>query len=67
MPELGDDPDKEEGKKILADIQWMALSDLSEADRVYLWTAGLLTIPAFAAEILSWDRTPTSPAKKKEA
>ena len=62
-PELGDDPEKEEGKKILAGLDWLSLGDLSEADRCYLWTAGLLTIAVFAAEMLSWERRPSLPKK----
>lgn len=59
-PALGDDPDKEKGEKILVDLAWMSFRDLSERDRAYLWTAGLLTVETFAAEMMTWDRQPTS-------
>ena len=64
-PRLGDDPDKKEGGRILVDFGWRSLGDLSEADRCYLWTAGLLTIDSFAAEMLSWDRSPALPKKRE--
>jgi 8-oxo-dGTP diphosphatase len=62
-PALGDDPDKEEGKKILAGIAWLSLDDLAERDRAYLWTAGILTIGTFAEDLLTWDREPTPPPR----
>lgn len=62
-PSLGDDPEKEEGKKILSDLAWMSLEDLAERDRAFLWTAGLLTIAPFAAEVLTWDRQPEAPRR----
>jgi len=62
-PLLGDDPEKEEGRKILVDVAWLRLSDLAEGDRAYLWTAGLLTVEPFAREMLTWDRRPSAPPK----
>lgn len=62
-PQLGDDPDKAVGKKILADIAWLSFSELSEADRAYLWTAGLLAVAPFASDLLTWDRTPAAPKR----
>ena len=47
---LGSDPELEENQ-ILVDIAWMALDELTERDRAFLWTAGLLTIPEFFEEI----------------
>lgn len=64
-PSLGDDPDKEPGKKVLADLAWLSLEELSEVDRVYLWTAGLLSIPEFGREVLSWPRIPGLPGQAR--
>ncbi|MFI5356549.1 MAG: NUDIX hydrolase [Opitutales bacterium] len=64
-PTLGDDPDKEEGKKVLADLAWLALGDLAEGDRAYLWTAGLLTVELFAADLQTWDRLPSKPKTRE--
>ena len=47
---LGMDPELEENQ-ILVDIAWMGLNELTERDRAFLWTAGLLTIPEFSEEI----------------
>ena len=47
---LGSDPELEENQ-ILVDFAWMGLNELTERDRAFLWTAGLLTIPEFFEEI----------------
>ncbi len=47
---LGSDPELKENQ-ILVDIAWICLNELTERDRVFLWTAGLLTIPEFSKEI----------------
>ena len=47
---LGIDPELE-GNQILVDVAWMGLNELAERDRIFLWTAGLLTIPEFFEEI----------------
>ena len=47
---LGNDPELKE-KQILVDIAWICLNELTERDRAFLWTAGLLTISEFSEEI----------------
>ena len=47
---LGSDPELEENQ-ILVNVAWIRLNELTERDRVFLWTAGLLTIPEFFEEI----------------
>ena len=47
---LGNDPELKDDQ-ILVDVAWMYLNELTERDRVFLWTAGLLTIPEFSEEI----------------
>ena len=47
---LGSDPEVKENQ-VLVDIAWMSLNELTERDKVFLWTAGLLTIPEFSEEI----------------
>lgn len=47
---LGSDPELNRNQ-ILVDIAWISLNQLTERDRVFLWTAGLLTIPGFSEEI----------------
>ena len=60
-PELGCDPQLSGREQILVGIAWMGLDMLAERDRVYLWTAGLLGIPGFLAEIESWPGDPAYP------
>ncbi len=47
---LGSDPELKENQ-VLVGVAWMSLNELTERDRVFLWTAGLLTIPEFSVEI----------------
>ena len=47
---LGRDPELEENQ-ILVDVAWIRLNELTGRDRVFLWIAGLLTIPEFFEEI----------------
>ena len=56
-PELPDDP-------ILAGVRWMALDEISEVDRAYLWSAGLLSIPEFARELDTWAREISYPGRR---
>ncbi len=55
-PSLGSDPEVAQGKQELAlmDIRWLRLSKIPERDRSFLWSAGLLGIPDFTDEALSW-------------
>jgi len=53
-PVLGVDPDSPSGKQVLIDVQWLALSEIPERDRVYLWAAGLLGIGEFLTEVSGW-------------
>ena len=50
---LGTDPELK-GNQILVDVAWMCLNELTERDRVFLWTAGLLSIPEFFEEVCRW-------------
>ena len=56
-PELPDDP-------ILAGVRWMALHEITEVDRAYLWSAGLLSIPRFAQELDTWAREISYPGRR---
>ncbi len=53
-PHIGDDPEFAEIDRILVDMQWLSLAEISERDRAYLWAAGLMSIPVFLDEISSW-------------
>ena len=56
-PELPDDP-------ILTGVRWLALDEITEVDRAYLWSAGLLSIPQFAHELDTWAREISCPGKR---
>ncbi len=61
IPSLGNDPDVPSHRRVLVDLDWVGLERLSERDRIYLWTAGLLAVPGFLAEISSWPDAPSYP------
>ena len=52
---LGYDPEFVENP-ILLGINWLALDEISEIDRAFLWAAGLVSIPQFYEELLSFKR-----------
>ena len=56
-PELPDDP-------ILVEVRWMALDELSEVDRAYLWASGLLSIREFAEVLDTWAREVSYPGRR---
>jgi 8-oxo-dGTP diphosphatase len=53
-PHLGEDPEFSPCNKILVDLGWLTLEDISERDRAYLFAAGLLSIAEFLMEISRW-------------
>ncbi len=54
-PELGTDPDDpDQNSPMLRELQWKRLSDLSERDRAFLISSGIMSIEEFRNEILEW-------------
>ena len=53
-PTLGRDPEVSPEDPILVGIQWLALNEIPERDRAFLWQAGLLTIPYFLETVEQW-------------
>ncbi|MFC1900272.1 NUDIX domain-containing protein [Chloroflexota bacterium] len=53
-PVMGTDPDYPQDKQVLVDVKWLALAEISERDRAYLWAAGLLGIGGFLKEVAGW-------------
>jgi len=53
-PTLGLDPEVDPTDPILVDLQWMALDELPERDRAFLWQAGLMTVPDFLGQVEGW-------------
>jgi 8-oxo-dGTP pyrophosphatase MutT (NUDIX family) len=56
FPSLGRDPEVATGKQALAliDVLWLALSEIPERDRAFLWAAGLLGVAGFWPEVSGW-------------
>jgi len=61
-PILGTDPEKEQ--QILAEVRWMALEDICERDRAFLWAAGLASVEQFFYELTSWGDDISYPNKR---
>ena len=51
---MGSDPEFGEADQVIADVRWMALSELPERDRAFVWAAGLLSVGGFQAEVENW-------------
>ncbi len=51
---LGLDPEFRETDQILVEVRWLALSEIPERDRAFLWASGLLGIGEFMAEVETW-------------
>lgn len=63
IPTLGSDPELI-NDPILVDVCWMALNEICEKDRAYLWAAGLLSIKDFAEELGIWSKEISYPSKR---
>jgi 8-oxo-dGTP diphosphatase len=53
-PRLGHDPEVDPENPILVDLQWLALDEIPERDRAFLWQAGLMTVPGFIEQVEGW-------------
>ena len=53
-PSLGHDPEVDSKTPILIDLQWLALDEVPERDRAFLWQAGLMTVPGFLEQVEGW-------------
>lgn len=52
MPKVGREPELTE--RVIVDVGWFLLNEISERDRTFLWAAGLLGISEFTEEVNSW-------------
>jgi hypothetical protein len=59
-PGIGDEPEFEEG---ILDVRWLAIDEIPERDRVFLWMAGLVSIQEYRDEVLSWGNDISYPRK----
>lgn len=53
-PHIGTDPEFQSTDPFLVDMKWLALSEVPERDRAYLWAAGVLGVEEFLAEVSDW-------------
>lgn len=53
-PVKGYDPEFPLDDQPLQQVRWMALSELGEKDRAFLWQHGLLLVEGFWEEVCSW-------------
>lgn len=60
---VGYDPEEPANKQIIKDVRWMALNELPEKDRAFLWAYGLIGIDSFFKEILTWGDEISYPGK----
>lgn len=52
---VGSDPEVPEGgEQAIKNVCWKRLEELSEKDRAFLWTYGLLQVEGYFERILSW-------------
>jgi ADP-ribose pyrophosphatase YjhB (NUDIX family) len=65
-PGMGHDPEFEEDEQVLADVRWVALDEVSERDRAFLWSAGLLGIQPFYDEVANWGDWVSYPGRDGE-
>ena len=62
-PQLGADPEFAAREQVLCDVRWMALAEIPERDRAFLWAAGLLGVTCFLDEVRSWGEWPSYPGR----
>ena len=63
-PVLGSDPELSEEHQILTEVRWMALDEICERDRAFLWASGLASIEQFFDELTSWGNDISYPGKQ---
>jgi 8-oxo-dGTP diphosphatase len=66
LPQVGSDPEFTPQEQILRELRWMALDEICERDRAYLWAAGLLCVDEFLKELTSWGDEISYPAPKSK-
>lgn len=65
-PVMGFDPEFPADDQALQQVRWMALSELGEKDRAFLWQQGLLLVEGVWDEVCSWGDEISYPNGKYE-
>lgn len=60
----GIDPELAMEEQSIVGVKWLGLDEIPERDRAYLFGAGLMRVPLFHDEVLSWDGQDISYPKK---
>ena len=50
----GIDPELPPEEQTILGVKWLELDEIAERDRAYLFGAGLMRIPEFHDEVLTW-------------
>ena len=66
MPVKGIDPELTAEEQTIKGVKWLALDEIAERDRAYLFGAGLMRIPEFHDEVLLWRDDEISYPQKKD-
>ncbi|WP_051689217.1 NUDIX domain-containing protein [Butyrivibrio sp. AE2032] len=59
----GSDPEFEGGDDPLKEVLWMRLDEISEKDRAFLWSYGLMQVDGFFDIIKGWDNEISYPGE----
>ena len=62
-PVVGYDPEEDPDNPPLKEVLWMKLDEISERDRAFLWTYGLMFVEGYFSEIKSWGDEISYPGK----
>ena len=62
----GIDPEFEGEECPLKEVLWMSLDEISEKDRAFLWSYGLMQVEGFFNIIKEWDNDISYPGKENE-
>ena len=60
----GYDPEFEGSESPLKEVLWMSLDEISEKDRAFLWSYGLMQVDGFFSKICEWDNAISYPGKE---
>lgn len=63
-PITGYDPEETGDNPPLKEVLWMNLDEISEKDRAFLWSYGLLSVEGFFEEVKSWGGEVSYPGVK---
>jgi len=53
-PIKGKDPEMPDDTQVIVEVAWKTLEELSERDRAYLWSYGLIRLPVFHEILMAW-------------